>query len=692
MEDGVKEDSAQSKEPKFPGKAGWIKRAPSRLLASYKDFYIQVERTEIVVYKSEEQKSVLERVDLENYDKCHELKSAFTRKHRLILTRSTKSGKKIHDWKFQTQSAEEKEAWIKALSDGISRAKNKIFDEVKIDESCNLEHVTRTRPKGNRNRRPPTRIHMKEVGDVADGTLRLDLDLEDGVMTNGIPPTTVDGANKLAVPSSIPSEASKKEEELSGEKEAESEPAATPQKKVIKPPMPPTKVATPVPETIPEKPEKPEKEPTEDDDTVKELKPPTTPSKESKPRASPEAPPEAPPEAKEENKAEMVKKAPPPPTPLKKPTSGSVADLVEASKSMPDPHPPTPPSKEKKPLCNPVAEPKEEVQRTPDEKEEMKGDGGNVNRPVAKEEVAPSVSNGGPCPEEDVSGTQLEASDKEPKKPDSLVPEPAAPLKKSQSPAVSPKKPTPQPRKPNTQKLDNNKSGTDEEEDAPSQLQTPSDATVQQGEASPKKESTTVVTLLNDSTLSLSPLITHLPVEKKKKVEEKSVDSGQHSGADSDASLNEDAVTAFTAEDGRSNAGLDTLDATEDDIHKEISLDLDLPTGHDSETSAALAQSAKAKSASHGDLLSDSSISVQELKPAAADTGSNRVTNDDLTKPETEPTLEMEKTREQEDSLKEETPEDVQAKAKERLEKAEQVFKKVSELKLENKSSIRKSW
>lgn len=38
----------------------------------------------------------------------------------------------VHDVRFQTQTAEEKEAWIKALSNGISRAKNKIFDEVYI--------------------------------------------------------------------------------------------------------------------------------------------------------------------------------------------------------------------------------------------------------------------------------------------------------------------------------------------------------------------------------------------------------------------------------------------------------------------------------------------------------------------------------------------------------------------------------
>uniref|UniRef100_A0A3B4UIC8 Pleckstrin homology domain containing, family O member 2 n=1 Tax=Seriola dumerili TaxID=41447 RepID=A0A3B4UIC8_SERDU len=149
--------------PKFLGKAGWVKKATGRLLVSYKDRYIHVERTEIVVYENEDLQNCLERVDLENYDKCHELKSPFKKKHRLILIRSAKSGNKGHDVKLQAQTAEEKEAWIKALTDGINRAKNKVFDEVKVDESSNLEHVTRSRPKGNRNRRPPTRIHMKEV-------------------------------------------------------------------------------------------------------------------------------------------------------------------------------------------------------------------------------------------------------------------------------------------------------------------------------------------------------------------------------------------------------------------------------------------------------------------------------------------------------------------------------------------------
>ncbi|XP_035769472.1 pleckstrin homology domain-containing family O member 2 [Neolamprologus brichardi] len=160
MEDGAKEDPALKKEPKFLSKAGWLKKGYGRLLASYKDRYIQVEKTEIVVYENEDLQNCLERLDLENYDKCHELKSPFTKKQRLILIRSAKSTNKVREESAQT--VEDKEAWIKALSDGINRAKNKIFDEVKIDQSSNLEHVTRTRPKGNRNRRPPTRIHMKE--------------------------------------------------------------------------------------------------------------------------------------------------------------------------------------------------------------------------------------------------------------------------------------------------------------------------------------------------------------------------------------------------------------------------------------------------------------------------------------------------------------------------------------------------
>uniref|UniRef100_A0A0E9W4W6 PH domain-containing protein n=1 Tax=Anguilla anguilla TaxID=7936 RepID=A0A0E9W4W6_ANGAN len=62
---------------------------------SYKDRYIQLEKTEIAVYESEDLKNCLERVDLENYEKCTELRSAFKKKNRLILIRAQKCGNKV---------------------------------------------------------------------------------------------------------------------------------------------------------------------------------------------------------------------------------------------------------------------------------------------------------------------------------------------------------------------------------------------------------------------------------------------------------------------------------------------------------------------------------------------------------------------------------------------------------------------
>uniref|UniRef100_A0A8C7XPT7 PH domain-containing protein n=1 Tax=Oryzias sinensis TaxID=183150 RepID=A0A8C7XPT7_9TELE len=222
MEEGTKKDPAQHTEKALLGKAGWVKKAHGRVLTSYKDRYIQLEKTDVGVYENEDLQNCLERLDLENYDQCHELKSPFKKKHRLILIRSSKCGNKVHDVKLQAQSVEEKEAWIKALSDGISRAKNKAFDEVKV-ESTNLEHVTRTRPKGNRNRRPPTRIHMKEVAiGSSDGLLRLDLDLEDAVMPNGTQSTSASWTETLK------------------EEEEEGEPEASVQKKTIEPSILPT--------------------------------------------------------------------------------------------------------------------------------------------------------------------------------------------------------------------------------------------------------------------------------------------------------------------------------------------------------------------------------------------------------------------------------------------------------------------
>ncbi|KAK2853416.1 hypothetical protein Q5P01_006077 [Channa striata] len=686
MEDGVKDDPAQSKEPKFLAKAGWVKKAPGRLLASYKDRYIHVEKTEIVVYENEDRQNCLERLDLENYDKCHELKSPFTKKQRLILIKSPKAGNKVQDVKLQAQNAEEKEAWIKALTDGINRAKNKVFDEVKVDEGSNLEHVTRTRPKGNRNRRPPTRIHMKEVADVSsDGILRLDLDLEDAVMPNGNHYANVDGSDsskqsKVPTTLSTVSEAVEEPSETNAEEEAKTEPEVQPQKKVIKPPMPPNKDVklSLVPEDEPDSTEK------------KVLKPPMPPSKEAKPCASPVK------EIKEDSKAEKMpekspdakKKTCTPPTPPVKPSPKS--DLADISQSGQTSHPPAPPSKEKKPSHPAVHAEDQQIQSTADENKEIRQDNGKKTTGTAIEtDEADQFKEGDKilCTEGKVSEEESEETiDSGIKKSTNNEPHiPTEPLEKSSSPPNEEEKPT-------------------------ESLQTASDTSG--SSVQPEEVSSLVVSLsdtLSDS-LNLSPLLCQLPGEKKKKAEEKSVDSGQHSDDDSEGSGSEDVLASSTAALRGSQAALDTLDISEDSSKLSDSLRSPQTTTKNKVQSAVFScrRSAplppkkpptKVRSASIGDLLSDSSTSVQATQNTSSGAGNN-ISTDEVMKLETEVALEMENTSQllsrvsnfQGKSDGQDKPEDLLAKAMEKLKMADHVLREVKKLKLAKNSSNRKSW
>ncbi|NXG03095.1 PKHO2 protein, partial [Sakesphorus luctuosus] len=182
-QDTKEEVSEKPKSAPTAEKYGWIKKSSGGLLGLWKDRYIQLRKTQLVVYEDEDEQKCIETVELESYDKCQELRALLKRKNRFILIRSP--GKKVHDIKFQAPTLEEKESWIKALNEGINRGKNKIFDEVKVDESLSLDHVTRDRVKVSHGRRPPTRSHLKEAAKcTSDGILRLDLDIVD----NG-PPT-----------------------------------------------------------------------------------------------------------------------------------------------------------------------------------------------------------------------------------------------------------------------------------------------------------------------------------------------------------------------------------------------------------------------------------------------------------------------------------------------------------------------
>ncbi|XP_075714385.1 pleckstrin homology domain-containing family O member 2 isoform X2 [Rhinoderma darwinii] len=153
MEDGVKGSSVSPPESNVIHKAGWLKKS-SGLLGLWKDRYIQILKTQLHVFDNEQEQRCLETLELANYERCQDQKAFLKRKRHFNL---------------------------------IPSPGNKL----KVDNSCSLEHVTRDRVKvGAAKRRPPTRIHLKEVADAAaDDSLRLGLEaLDTGILTV-VPPT-----------------------------------------------------------------------------------------------------------------------------------------------------------------------------------------------------------------------------------------------------------------------------------------------------------------------------------------------------------------------------------------------------------------------------------------------------------------------------------------------------------------------
>ncbi|NXO03946.1 PKHO2 protein, partial [Rhinopomastus cyanomelas] len=239
-QDTKEEVSEKPKPTPTAEKYGWIKKSSGGLLGLWKDRYIQLRKTQLVVFEDEDEQKCIETVELESYDKCQELRALLKKKNRFILIRSP--GKKVHDIKFQAPTLEEKESWIKALNEGINRGKNKIFDEVKVDESLSLDHVTRDRVKVSHGRRPPTRSHLKEAAKAtSDGILRLDLDIVD----HGPPhfDSTVSESNDVPSPKETP-KPPMPPTKPSGAKEnqdADNDVPDQEHKKPLSPPLPPDK-------------------------------------------------------------------------------------------------------------------------------------------------------------------------------------------------------------------------------------------------------------------------------------------------------------------------------------------------------------------------------------------------------------------------------------------------------------------
>ncbi|XP_015246750.1 PREDICTED: pleckstrin homology domain-containing family O member 1-like [Cyprinodon variegatus] len=187
-------DSAQQNSP--PDKAGWIKKF------SGKGIFREIWKNRFVVLKGDQlficEKEVKELgradevLDLSDYERCEEIrknKSRSKKNHsKFRLQRCSSPGNTVPNLVFLALSPEEKESWINILNAAITRAKNRILDEVLVEDS-QLSHLTRDRAKIPQNRRLPSRGHLLAVASTSssDGMLTLDLiQEEDTASQNGL--------------------------------------------------------------------------------------------------------------------------------------------------------------------------------------------------------------------------------------------------------------------------------------------------------------------------------------------------------------------------------------------------------------------------------------------------------------------------------------------------------------------------
>ncbi|KFQ55986.1 Pleckstrin homology domain-containing family O member 1, partial [Nestor notabilis] len=133
------------------------------------------------VLQVKDEKTMQEMFDLSDYEKCEELRKSKSRSKKnhskFTLAHSRQPGNTAPSLIFLAVSPEEKESWINALNSAITRAKNRILDEVTVEEDSFLAHPTRDRAKIQHSRRPPTRGHLMAVASTStsDGMLTLDL-------------------------------------------------------------------------------------------------------------------------------------------------------------------------------------------------------------------------------------------------------------------------------------------------------------------------------------------------------------------------------------------------------------------------------------------------------------------------------------------------------------------------------------
>uniref|UniRef100_UPI0037E89ED5 pleckstrin homology domain-containing family O member 1-A n=1 Tax=Semicossyphus pulcher TaxID=241346 RepID=UPI0037E89ED5 len=181
------QDSGQPP-PLQPEKAGWIRKFCGRGIFRelWRNRYVMLRGERLYVSDKEvkDERKAQEVFDLADYERSEELRKAKSRSKknhsRFTLLRCRQPGNTVPNLLFLAVSPEEKESWVNALNAAILKAKNRILDEVTIEEDCTLVHPTRDRAKIPHGRRLPTRGHLMAVASTSShGMLTLDLVAEE---------------------------------------------------------------------------------------------------------------------------------------------------------------------------------------------------------------------------------------------------------------------------------------------------------------------------------------------------------------------------------------------------------------------------------------------------------------------------------------------------------------------------------
>ncbi|XP_014326688.1 pleckstrin homology domain-containing family O member 1 [Xiphophorus maculatus] len=171
-----------------PEKAGWIRKFCGRGIFRelWRSRYLVLKGDHLYISDKEvkDERKAQEVFDLADYERSEELRKAKSRSKknhsRFTLLRCKQRGNTVPNLVFLAVSPEEKESWINTLNVAVIKAKNRVLDEVTIEEDSALDHLTRDRAKIPHSRRLPTRGHLMAVASTSShGMLTLDLVAEE---------------------------------------------------------------------------------------------------------------------------------------------------------------------------------------------------------------------------------------------------------------------------------------------------------------------------------------------------------------------------------------------------------------------------------------------------------------------------------------------------------------------------------